>query len=144
MLYPFYDLMIFIYNPKELKLSSRKQYKSAKGPQLGGLFIASCEFDQYDQYDQYDHMTFDEVGAPARLSGGPSNIPYGNTINSWFRAREASEKVWEEREGHSDHLRPKIVLIGPVVQALEQFSRMQSELEQTLALGRGKGSGYAN
>ena len=23
----FYDLMIFIYNPKELKLSSRKQYK---------------------------------------------------------------------------------------------------------------------
>ena len=27
MLYPFYDLMIFIYNPKELKLSPRKQYK---------------------------------------------------------------------------------------------------------------------
>ena len=26
LLYPFYDLMIFIYNPKE-KLSSRKQYK---------------------------------------------------------------------------------------------------------------------
>ena len=26
-LYPFYDLMIFIYNPKEMKLSSRKQYK---------------------------------------------------------------------------------------------------------------------
>ena len=26
LLYPFYDLMIFIYNPKELKLSSRKQY----------------------------------------------------------------------------------------------------------------------
>ena len=25
--YPFYDLMIFIYNPKELKLHSRKQYK---------------------------------------------------------------------------------------------------------------------
>ena len=31
MLYPFYDLMIFIYNPKELKLSSRKLYKSG-GP----------------------------------------------------------------------------------------------------------------
>ena len=31
-----------------------------------------------------------------------------------------------------DHLRPKIVQIGPVVQALEQFSRMQSEREQTL------------
>ena len=27
LLYPFYDLMIFIYNPKELKLSSRKLYK---------------------------------------------------------------------------------------------------------------------
>ena len=27
LLYPVYDLMIFIYNPKELKLSSRKQYK---------------------------------------------------------------------------------------------------------------------
>ena len=27
LLCPFYDLMIFIYNPKELKLSSRKQYK---------------------------------------------------------------------------------------------------------------------
>ena len=27
LLYPFYDLMIFISNPKELKLSSRKQYK---------------------------------------------------------------------------------------------------------------------
>ena len=26
LLYPFYDLMIFIYNPNELKLSSRKQY----------------------------------------------------------------------------------------------------------------------
>ena len=33
---PFYDLMIFIYNPKELKLT-RKQYKYAKGPQLGGV-----------------------------------------------------------------------------------------------------------
>ena len=27
LLYPFYDLMKFIYNPKELKLSPRKQYK---------------------------------------------------------------------------------------------------------------------
>ena len=27
LLYPFYDLMIFIYNPKEPKLSSRMQYK---------------------------------------------------------------------------------------------------------------------
>ena len=27
LLYPYHDLMIFIYNPKELKLSPRKQYK---------------------------------------------------------------------------------------------------------------------
>ena len=30
-------------------------------------------------------MTFDEVGAPAHLSGGPSSGPYftyGNTVNS--------------------------------------------------------------
>ena len=36
-------------------------------------------------------------------------------------------------EGYGDHPRPKIVQIGLVVQALEQFSRMQSEREQTLA-----------
>ena len=48
LLYPFYDLMIFIYNPKELKLSSRKQYKQAKGPQLGGVVLLSCEYDLYD------------------------------------------------------------------------------------------------
>ena len=86
-------------------------------------------------------MTFDEVGAPARLSGGPSpatNIPVVHTLllaiqsTIDFRAREASKKVWEEREGYSDHPRPNIVQIGPVVQALEQFSRMQSEREQTL------------
>ena len=48
LLYPFYDLMIFIYNPKELKLSSRKLYKLAKGPQLGGVVLLSCECDLYD------------------------------------------------------------------------------------------------
>ena len=36
--------------------------------------------------------------------------------------------------GYRDHLRPKIVQIGPVVQALEQFSHMQSEREQTLVV----------
>ena len=47
-------------------------------------------------------MTFDEVRALVRLSGGPSpatNIPvvytftYGNTVNFWFRARGASKKI---------------------------------------------------
>ena len=53
-------------------------------------------------------------------------------MNFRFRARGASKKVREEREGYGDHPHPKIVQIGPVVQALEQFSRMQSEREQTL------------
>ena len=67
--------MIFIYNPKELKLSSRKQYKEAKGPQLGGVVLSSVV--------SMTCMTFDEVGAPARLSGGPSpttNIPVVHTL----------------------------------------------------------------
>ena len=70
MLYPFYDLKIFIYNPKELKLSSRNQYKQAKGPQLGRVVLSSAL--------AVVSMTFNEVGAPACLSGGPStstNIP---------------------------------------------------------------------
>ena len=41
-IYPFYDLMIFIYNPKELKLSLRKQYKQAKGPQIGRVVLSSA------------------------------------------------------------------------------------------------------
>ena len=46
LLYPFYDLMIFIYNPKELKLSSRKQSSVRwSGPKV---CIASCEYDLYD------------------------------------------------------------------------------------------------
>ena len=86
-------------------------------------------------------MTFDEVGAPARLSGGPSpatNIPVVHTllmaIQSSFdlEPEEPQKKVCEEREGYSDHPRPKIVQIAPVVQALEQFSHMQSEREQSL------------
>ena len=73
LLYPFYDLMIFIHNPKELKLSLRKQYKKAKGPQLGGVVLSSAL-----PGVSMTCMTFDEVGAPARLSSGPSpatNIP---------------------------------------------------------------------
>ena len=75
MLYLFYALMIFIYNPKELKLSSRKQYKYANGPQLGGVVLSSAL--------PVVSMTFDEVGAPARLSSGPSpatNIPVVHTL----------------------------------------------------------------
>ena len=53
-------------------------------------------------------------------------------MNFRFRARGVKKKVREEREGYGDHPHPKIVQIGPVVQALEQFSRMQSEHEQTL------------
>ena len=79
-------------------------------------------------------MTFDEVGAPARLSGGPSpatNIPVVHTL---LMAIQSSFDLEPEGEGYSDHPRPKIVQIGPVVQALEQFSRMQSEREQTLVV----------
>ena len=72
-------------------------------------------------------MTFDEVGAPARLSGGPSpatNIPVVHTL---LMAIQSTFDL-----GYSDHPRPKIIQIGPVVQALVQFCRMQSEREQTL------------
>ena len=48
---------------------------------------------------------------------------------------EPRKKVREEQEDHSDHSRPKIVQIGPVVRALEQVSCMQSEREQTLTCG---------
>ena len=67
-------------------------------------------------------MAFDEVGAPARLSGGPSpatNIPVVHTL---LMAIQSSFDL--EPEGYSDHPRPKIVQNGPVVPALEQFSRM--------------------
>ena len=83
-------------------------------------------------------MTFDEVGAPARLSGRPSpatNIPVVHTllmaIVNFDLEPEEPKKKYEGREGYSDHPRPKIIQICPVVQALEQFSSMQSEREQT-------------
>ena len=77
-------------------------------------------------------MTFDEVGAPARLSGGPSpatNIPVVHTllmaIQSTFDLEpEKPRKRYDRTAGggvYSDHPRPKIVEIGPVVQVLEQF-----------------------
>ena len=48
--------MIFILYPKELKLSSRKQYKYTKGPQ--GRVVLSSTLPVVS-------MTFDEVGVPA-------------------------------------------------------------------------------
>ena len=56
-------------------MSSRKQYKYAKGPQSGGVVLSSAL--------PAVSMTFDEVGAPSRLSGGPSpatNIPVVHTL----------------------------------------------------------------
>ena len=86
-------------------------------------------------------MTFDEVGAPVRLSGGPSpatNIPVVHTLlmamQSTFDLEPVESRKRYEKNGRVTAiiLCPKIVQIGPVVQALEQFSRMQSEREQTL------------
>ena len=78
-------------------------------------------------------MTFDEV---ARLSGGPSpatNIPVVHTlimaIQSTFDLEPCSVKKGMRRTGGLWR-----VQICPVVQALEQFSRMQSEREQTLVI----------
>ena len=44
--------------------------------------------------------------------------------------------MYEKNGGYSDHCHPKLIQIGPVVQAFEQFSRMQSEREQTSKLLR--------
>ena len=83
-------------------------------------------------------MTFDEVGAPARLSGGPSpatNIPVVHTllmaIQSTFDLEPEEPRKKYEKKGRVTAI--IIVQIGPVVQALEQFSRMQSEREQTFS-----------
>ena len=87
-------------------------------------------------------MTFDEVGLLRVYLAGllqPLTFQW-SILYLWqysellIRARGASKKEREEREGYGDHPRPKIVQICPVVQALEQFSRMQSEREQTLQM----------
>ena len=79
-------------------------------------------------------MTFDEGGAPARLPGGSSpatNIPVAHTLlmaiqSTLYLKPEEPRKRYEKngRASYSDRPCPKIVQIGPVVQALEQFSRM--------------------
>ena len=83
-------------------------------------------------------MTFDEVGAPARLSGGPSpatNLPVVHillmAIQLTFDLEAEEPRKRYEKNGR---VYTAIILVqnGPVVQALEQFSRMQSEREQTL------------
>ena len=72
---------------------------------------------------------------------GPSpatNIPVVHTllmaIQSTFNleSEEPIKRYEKNGNGYSDHPSPKIGQIGPVVQALEQFSRMQSEREQAL------------
>ena len=45
-----------------------------------------------------------------------------------------SRKRYEKREGYSDQSRPKIVQIGSVFKALEEFSHMQTEREQTIVV----------
>ena len=88
-------------------------------------------------------MTFDEVGAPARLSGGHSvatNIPVVHTLlmaiqsTSYLEPEEPPKRYEKEQESYGNRSRPKIVQIGPVVQALEQFSCMQSERKQNLVV----------
>ena len=81
-------------------------------------------------------MTFDEVGAPARLSGGLSpatNIPVVHTllmaIQSTFDLEPEEPRKRYEKNGRVTVI--IIIQIGPVVQALEQFSR---EREQALAM----------
>ena len=75
--------------------------------------------------------TFDEVGATACVLNLEGLLqPHKHC--SGLRVQGASKMVCKEREGYSDYSRPKNVHIGPVVRALEQFSRMQREREQTL------------
>ena len=81
-------------------------------------------------------MTFDEVWAPARLCGGPSpatNIPVVHTllmaIQSIFDLEPEEPRKRYEKNGRVTAI---ILVQGPVVQALEQYSRMQSERKQTL------------
>ena len=77
-------------------------------------------------------MTFDEVGAPARLSGGPSpatNIPVVHSLLMAIQSTfDSTRRTGGLQRSSSSKNRPN----RPVVQTLEQFSRMQSEREQTL------------
>ena len=60
--------MIFIYNAKELKLSSKKQYNYANRPQLGRVVLSS---------------TLPVVSMTFKVPGGPSpatNIPVVHTL----------------------------------------------------------------
>ena len=85
-------------------------------------------------------MTFDEVGAPAHLSGGPSpatNIP---VVHTSLMAIQSTFDLEPPRKRYEKNGRIMAIIfvhqIGPVVQALEQFSCMQSECEQTLVIVR--------
>ena len=111
-------------------------YWPLKGPQLGGVVLSHAL-----PVVSMTCITFDEVGAPARLSGGPSpatNIPVIHTllmaIQSTFDLEP--EEPWKRYEKNGRVTAIILVQqsskIGPVVQTLEQFSCMQSEREQTL------------
>ena len=88
-------------------------------------------------------MTFDEVGVPARLSGGPSpatNIPVVHTLLMAIQSSFDLEPE-EPRKRHEKNGRVTAIILvqkGPVVQALEQFSHMHSERQQTLVLRSGR------
>ena len=82
-------------------------------------------------------MTFDEVGTHARLSGGPSpatNIPVVHTLLMAIQSTSDLEPKEPKKRYEKNGRVTAIILvqIGPVVKALEQFSRMQNEREQTL------------
>ena len=68
-------------------------------------------------------MTFDEVGAPARLSGGPSpatNIPVVHTLLMPIQLTfDLGPSERYEKNGRVKTI--ILVQIGPAVQALEQF-----------------------
>ena len=81
-------------------------------------------------------MTFDEVGAPVRLSGGLSvatNIPVVHTlimvIQSTFDLEPEEPRKRNENNGRVAAI---IFVQKSSWYLLEQFSRMQSEREQTL------------
>ena len=90
-------------------------------------------------------MTIDEIGAPAHLCGEPSpatNIPVVHTLlmtielTSDFDPKEPRKRYEKNGRVTAIILVQKSSKLVQVVQALEQFSRMQSEREQTLVWTR--------
>ena len=83
-------------------------------------------------------MTFDEVGVPARLSGGPSpatNIPVVHTLLMAIQSSFDLEPE-EPRKRHEKNGRVTAIIL--VQKVPEQFSHMHSECQQTLVLRSGR------